>query len=107
MCIAIPMKIVGLEEMKARCARKGEEIEVDISMIEPPQPDGWLLVFQNRAIREIDESEAREVEAALAATALAMTGEADEDAIRAGFGDLIDREPELPEHLRKLVPKNR
>ena len=33
-----------------------------------------------------------------------MAGEADEAAIRAGFGDLIDREPELPEHLRRLVP---
>lgn len=107
MCIAIPMKIVALEEMKARCARKGRELEVDISMIEPPQPDGWLLVFQNRAIREIDEEEAREVEAALAATALAMAGEADEEAIRAGFGDLIDREPQLPEHLKKLVPNHR
>ena len=42
------MKIVALEEMKARCERKGSEVVVDISM--------------------------------------------------------IDREPELPEHLRRLVP---
>ena len=96
MCIALPMKIVALEEMKARCERKGSEVVVDISMIDPPKPGDWLLVFQDRAIRAI--------EAALKATALAMAGEADEAAIRAGFGDLIDREPELPEHLRRLVP---
>lgn len=104
MCIALPMKIVALEEMKARCERKGNEVVVDISMIEPPKPGDWLLVFQDRAIRAIDEAEASEIEAALKATALAMAGEADEAAIRAGFGDLIDREPELPEHLRRLVP---
>lgn len=104
MCIALPMKIVALEEMKARCERKGEELTVDISMIEPPQSGDWLLVFQNRAIRAIDEAEAHEIEAALTATALAMAGEADEEAIHAGFGDLMDREPELPEHLRRLVP---
>ena len=94
------MKIVALEEMKARCERKGSEVVVDISMIDPPKPGDWLLVFQDRAIRAIDEAEASEIEAALKATALAMAGEAD----RAGFGDLIDREPELPEHLRRLVP---
>ena len=92
------MKIVALEEMKARCERKGSEVVVDISMIDPPKPGDWLLVFQDRAIRAIDEAEASEIEAALKATALAMAG------IRAGFGDLIDREPELPEHLRRLVP---
>ena len=52
------MKIVALEEMKARCERKGSEVVVDISMIDPPKPGDWLLVFQDRAIRAIDEAEA-------------------------------------------------
>ena len=72
-------------------------------MIDQPAVGAWLLVFQNRAIREIDETEAGEIEAALGATARVMAGDADEETIRSGFGDLIDRAPELPEHLRALV----
>lgn len=103
MCIALPMKVLKVEEMKALCERNGRRMEVDCSMIEPPAADEWLLVFQERAIRAVSAEEAAEIEAALGATALAMTGEADEAAIRAGFGDLIDREPELPPHLRAQV----
>lgn len=72
-------------------------------MIDPPAVGAWLLVFQNRALREIEEAEAGEIEAALGATARVMAGDADEETIRSGFGDLIDRAPELPEHLRALV----
>ena len=36
---------------------------------------------------------------------MVMDGATDEATIRSGFGDLIDRGPELPEHLRALVGK--
>lgn len=103
MCIALPMKVLQVEEMKALCERSGRKVWVDVSMIEPPAEEEWLLVFQDRAVRAVSAGEAAEIEAALGATALAMMGEADEAAIRAGFGDLIDREPELPPHLRAQV----
>ena len=105
MCIAFPMQVISCNEVSARCSRPNREVEVDITMIEPPKPGEWLLVFQDRALRPITEEEARDIEAALGATALAMMGEAGEDDIRAGFSDLVDREPELPPHLRALVGK--
>ena len=93
MCIALPMKVLESGPMMVVCERNGRRLEVDCSMIDQPAVGAWLLVFQNRALREIEEAEAGEIEAALGATARVM----------AGFGDLIDRGPELPEHLRALV----
>ena len=98
MCIALPMKVLESGPMMVVCERNGRRLEVDCSMIDQPAVGAWLLVFQNRALREIEEAEA-----ALGATARVMAGDVDEETIRSGFGDLIDRGPELPEHLRALV----
>ena len=95
MCIALPMKVLESGPMMIVCERNGRRLEVDCSMIDQPAVGAWLLVFQNRALREI--------EAALGATARVMAGDVDDETIRSGFGDLIDRGPELPEHLRALV----
>ena len=95
MCIALPMKVLESGPMMVVCERNGRRLEVDCSMIDQPAVGAWLLVFQNRALGEI--------EAALGATARVMAGDVDEETIRSGFGDLIDRGPELPEHLRALV----
>ena len=96
MCIALPMKVLESGPMMVVCERNGRRLEVDCSMIDQPAVGAWLLVFQNRALREIEEAEAGE-------TARVMAGDVDEETIRSGFGDLIDRGPELPEHLRALV----
>mgnify|MGYP003105296694 FL=1 len=53
----------------------------------------------------MSEDEVREVNDALSALADVMAGDATEETIRAGFPDLVDREPELPEHLKALVGK--
>ena len=103
MCIALPMEVLESGPMMVVCERNGRRLEVDCSMIDQPAVGAWLLVFQNRALREIEEAEAGEIEAALGATARVMAGDVDEETIRSGFGDLIDRGPELPEHLRALV----
>lgn len=104
MCIAIPMQVVALDETGATVERENVRQQVDTSFIlTPPSVGDWVLVFQNRALRVIGEDEAREVEAALRATAQVMMGDTSEATIRAGFADLIDREPPVPEHLRHLV----
>lgn len=106
MCVALPMEVLSVKGFEARCrlaGRDGEERLVDVSMLEPPQPGDWLLVFRDQAIRAVSAEEAKEVENALRATELVMEGDESEENIRAGFGDLIDREPPLPEHLRALV----
>lgn len=103
MCIAVPMEVIEAGPMTARCRRGKAEQLVDCGLTGALEPGSWVLVFQERAIRVISAEEAQETLAALAAASLAMTGEASEEDIRAGFADLIDREPELPPHLRTLA----
>ena len=55
MCIALPMKVLESGPMMIVCERNGRRLEVDCSMIDPPAVGAWLLVFQNRALREIEE----------------------------------------------------
>ena len=64
------MRVVEAGAMKCVCERTGRRFEVDCSMIEPPKAGAWLLVFQERALREVDEAEAQEIEGALGATAM-------------------------------------
>ena len=73
MCIALPMKVLESGPMMVVCERSGRRLEVDCSMIDQPAVGAWLLVFQNRALREIEEAEAGEIEAALGATARVMS----------------------------------
>ena len=91
MCIALPMKVLESGPMMVVCERNGRRLEVDCSMIDQP------------ADVPVEEAGAGKMEAALGATARVMAGDVDEETIRSGFGDLIDRGPELPEHLRALV----
>lgn len=63
MCIALPMKVLESGPMMVVCERNGRRLEVDCSMIDQPAVGAWLLVFQNRALREIEETEAGEIEA--------------------------------------------
>ena len=127
MCVAIPMRVETIQGEYAKCVRcaSGEteqpiascafdccgatparESKVDISLLEDPaalRPGDWVLVFRDEALRVVSEEEAQEVTRALTATAAVMAGDLSEDTIRAGFADLIDREPPLPDHLKRLV----
>lgn len=111
MCVAIPMRVEALQGGAARCARAAEAgtgagVLVDISLLEALQPGDWVLVFRDEALRVVSREEAMEVENALRATAAVMAGDASEETIRAGFADLIDREPPLPPHLQRLAAEN-
>ena len=55
------------------------------------------MVFLGAAREIISDETARVTSDALAALELAMRGETDIDHL---FADLVDREPELPDHLR-------
>ena len=56
-----------------------------------------MLTFQGTALRVLDADEAAQTNAALDALATVLAGGTDVDAY---FADLVDREPELPAHLR-------
>lgn len=112
MCVAVPMKIASLELGGARCVRRPGDPEefVSTALVADPEnlaPGVWVLVFQNEALRIVSAQEADAVRSALEATANVMAGNTDESNIRAGFGDLIDREPTLPPHLQAELERER
>lgn len=67
-------------------------------MLVGEQPIGtWLLTHLGSAIRVLDATEAQAIDNALTGLSEAVEGRA----FDALFADLIDREPELPPHLRE------
>lgn len=97
MCIGIPMQVVSVSEGSSVCEGMGERKEVDTLLV-GDQPEGtWLLVFLNAAREVLTPEAANQIQQALEALNLAMQGNTSIDHL---FADLVDREPELPEHLR-------
>lgn len=96
MCLGIPMTIIEGGEFWALCERGDERRQVSLLLI-GPQPIGTkILVHIDSAIRTMDADEAAQLDRALDGLAAALRGEDFEQA----FADLIERGPELPEHLR-------
>jgi len=97
-CIGIPVQVLGCEALQAWCSGRGERHRVDLQLVGEQCNGTWLLVFQGSAIRVLSVAEAARIDAALDALQAALDGASDFDAY---FGDLIDRDPQLPEHLRR------
>ncbi len=98
MCLGIPMQVTGLDTDSAWCEGRGERLKVDTRLVERPRPGDWLLVFHGVARETLSEQRAADITSALEALDAALRGETDLDS---HFADLVDREPQLPEHLRK------
>lgn len=101
MCIGIPMQVVALEPSRAHCTSDGRAQWVDTRLIDTPQVGDWLLVFLDSAREILPPERALQIQDALAALQAASLG--DTEALARCFADL-EREPELPPHLRSLVP---
>lgn len=100
MCLGIPMTVVDGDDLSALCARGDERRRVSMMLI-GAQPVGTaVLVHIDSAVRVLEREEARQIDDALAGLEAAMAGR-DFDHL---FADLIDREPQLPEHLRDRRP---
>ncbi|TWH76602.1 hydrogenase expression/formation protein HypC [Azomonas agilis] len=97
MCIGIPMQVVALESLRALCTADAETRWVDIRLIDVPQIGDWLLVFLDSAREILTPERAGQIQEALLALQAASRG--DFEALSRCFADL-NREPELPEHLR-------
>lgn len=96
MCLGVPMSIVESDEVSALCERGAEQRRVSLLLV-GPQPVGTpVLVHIDTAVRVLDAEEAALIDQALDGLAAAMRG----DDFHSSFADLIDREPQLPEHLR-------
>jgi hydrogenase expression/formation protein HypC len=91
----------------ALCSTRGNPAEprtIEVSLVDtPPQSGDWLLVHVDVAVRALESEEARQIGDALQAAAAAAAGEPFEHLI----ADLVDREPELPSHLKQQTGGDR
>ena len=102
MCLGVPLQVREvLSSASVRCASADSSDcprEVNTGLLEqPPLPGDWLLAHVDVAIRTLSSEEARQITDALLAVKAAAQGESFEHLI----ADLIDREPQLPDHLRE------
>ncbi|MGL9622908.1 HypC/HybG/HupF family hydrogenase formation chaperone [Bradyrhizobium sp. U531] len=96
MCLGLPMTIIETDGISAMCAFRGEQRRVSMMLLSNPPAGAKVLVYIDTAMRLLDEEEARLIADAIEGLSAALDGE---DCDRF-FADLIDREPQLPAHLR-------
>jgi hydrogenase expression/formation protein HypC len=100
MCIGIPMRVVESDETGALCEGLseglGERRRLSLLLLGTQPPGTYVLAYLDTAVRVLDEEEAKRIDAALDALGAALRGE-ETDRF---FEDLINREPQLPPHLR-------
>ena len=107
MCIGVPMRIEsgdGIVAVAVCEAADGtaERHTLDMMIVGSQPPGTWVLAFHGAARRVLEPGEAAQIRDALAALGIALDAgqQAPTAAIDALFADLIDRAPQLPEHLR-------
>lgn len=105
MCIGLPMQVVQGDGRGtfALCESRSVRKRVDVLLVGELPAGTWVLEFHGAARRVLSEDEALQTLAALDALDAALRGETDPAALDAGFADLVGREPQLPEHLRKIA----
>jgi len=99
MCIGIPLQVVEvLGDGAAAIARSraGAAETVDLSLVGPLEPGAWVLTFMGAARSVLTAEEAAMVADALEALSVAAEG----GGVDHLFAALVDREPQLPPHLR-------
>jgi hydrogenase expression/formation protein HypC len=96
MCLGLPMTIVETDGLSALCEYRGEQRRISVMLLSDPPVGAKVLVYIDSAVRLLDEEEARLIGDAIDGISAALDGQ-DVDRF---FADLVDREPQLPEHLR-------
>lgn len=69
MCLAVPARIVSLNDSTATVSVDGALREVDVSLIEEPRLGDYVLVHAGFAIHKWDRTEVEELEAIRGANA--------------------------------------
>jgi hydrogenase expression/formation protein HypC len=95
MCLGVPMTVIESNDATALCARGDDRRRVSVLLVGVQPVGAKVLVHIDSAVRVLDEDEAALIDQALQGLEAAMRGEDFESA----FADLINREPQLPEHL--------
>jgi hydrogenase expression/formation protein HypC len=102
MCVGVPMQVVEPGLGYALCEGGGERREIDMRLV-GDQPEGaWVLVFLDAAREVVTAEQAALIGSALDALRLALSGQS--EGLDDLFPDLAGREPELPPHLKMLLP---
>jgi hydrogenase assembly chaperone HypC/HupF len=101
MCIGVPLRVVAVEDSWAWCEAAGHRERLDMMLVGPQAVGTWVLGFQGAARQVLSEQEAAQASAARQALAAVLNGDAGIDHF---FADLVGRQPELPEHLRRPQP---
>ena len=101
MCIGVPFQVIHTDSHKAYCQRGAEQRWIDISLVGDVVPGDWLLVFLDAAREVLTEARAQQVEEAVSAIERVMSGHSVD--LDDCFKDLVEREPELPDHLKPLL----
>jgi hydrogenase expression/formation protein HypC len=101
------MQVVEMRESHALCEADGKQELIDMMLI-GDQPKGtWILNFLGAAREVMTPEFAEQTRQALSALGDVMGGDiANNKQIDHLFSDLVNREPQLPEHLQALVPSN-
>jgi hydrogenase expression/formation protein HypC len=102
MCIGVPVRVLHADEQIAECEGPEGPLRLDNMLVGAVPAGTWLLSYQGRALRTMTGDEAARTQMALDALALAMSGTA--GSFDAFFADLVDRDPPLPEHLKRSPP---
>lgn len=99
MCLGIPMQVIEVHETYALCeGRNGQQV-INTMLLDRVEVGQWLMTFLDAGREVIDAERAALVNAALDGLhAVSEGGEVDLDVF---FADLVNREPQLPEFLRK------
>lgn len=93
------MQVIEAFETSAICAGRNGTQMINTMLVGKVEPGQWLMTFLDAARDIIDSEQAELVNAALDGLQLvADGGEIDMDRY---FGDLVNREPVLPDYLRK------
>jgi hydrogenase expression/formation protein HypC len=97
MCIGVPMRLVADGTERATCVGRGQTETLDLMLVGAQPAGTWVLAFRGAAMRVMTADEAYETDAALDALEAVLAGNGNVDA---HFADLVDREPQLPDHLK-------
>jgi hydrogenase assembly chaperone HypC/HupF len=100
MCIGVPLQVAQPEDdgQFALCTDGALRERLDMRLVGNLPAGTWVLAFHGAARRVLDADEAQQIRAALQALGEVLRG--DESGVEALFADLVDREPQLPDHLR-------
>jgi hydrogenase expression/formation protein HypC len=98
MCLGIPMQVLSLAGHFASCRGRNGEETIDVALVAPVVPGEWLLTWLGAARARLEADEAARIDRALDALAAIERGEPVD--VADYFADLVERGPELPDHLR-------